>query len=76
MKTVLNSIAVLAILLLATSCDEEMEYEAQLVFVNSHSESIDLTLYPKNAYKHSESTYKMSDIGSGSLDCKTELLEQ
>lgn len=74
MKTLINSIVILITLFVLPSCDEKMSYEARLVFANSHSEILELTLYPKDKYKEAESLYKMSDIGSGYLDIESDFL--
>ncbi len=60
----IKEVLLFAILLLITSCNEEIRYETQINIENNTNYNIEVTLFPKSEYVHG-TLYKFSDIGGG-----------
>lgn len=56
--------------IILNSCNEKMEYESQLVFMNNLDKDVEVRLYPNSEYRSSDfDMYRISEDGSGYKDC-------
>lgn len=57
--------------LIFNSCNEKMDYESQLVFMDNLDKNVEVKLYPNIKYQGSSfNMYRMSEDGNGYKDCE------